>query len=353
MKTNTLQEIKSIRTRPAANCPLCGAADGELIYRGLKDFSYAAPGEWNFRRCGNAGCGMVWLDPSPVAEDLGLAYQGYYTHQQPEPGASALRDFVWGIWMGYLVGRFGYPAGLVKPWQRLLAPLALLHPGGRAELEAAAMHLPAPPGLARVVDVGCGGGVLLARMQRLGWDVEGTDVDEGAVKATRARGIRCAQGELMAQQFPADHFDAVHSAHVVEHVPDPLALLRECHRILKPGGKFVCLTPNVASWGHHYFGRSWLCLDPPRHLNLFTRPALRQAAERTGFKILRLETTGRTAWVYGALSYCVRKTGRAEINELNKPLNLLKGIWYQLRQRAVLCKDKTAGDELLLIATKS
>jgi 2-polyprenyl-3-methyl-5-hydroxy-6-metoxy-1,4-benzoquinol methylase len=341
-----------IRVRPAANCPLCGTA-GKPLYTGLKDFSYAAPGEWNFSRCPEKNCGMVWLDPAPVPDDLGLAYQGYYTHHQPEPGASLLRDLVWGVWMGYLIRRFGYPAKLVKPWQRLLAPLALLHPGGRAELEAAAMHLPVPTGPARVVDVGCGSGVLLARMKRLGWEVEGTDVDAGGVAATRSRGIRCLEGELVAQHFPENHFDAVHSAHVLEHVPDPQALLRECLRILKPGGTFVCLTPNVAGWGQNYFGQSWLCLDPPRHLNLFTQPALRRAVEQAGFQITRLETTIRTAWVYGALSYCIRKTGRAEMSELNRPLNLLKGVGYQLRQRAALCADANAGDELLIIGTKT
>jgi 2-polyprenyl-3-methyl-5-hydroxy-6-metoxy-1,4-benzoquinol methylase len=215
------------------------------------------------------------------------------------------------------------------------------------------MHLPAPEKTARVIDVGCGSGVLLARMKRLGWEVEGTDVDAGAVKATQARGIRCTQGDLSALNFPADHFDAVHSSHMLEHVSDPLALLRECHRILKPNGRFVCLTPNVTSWGHHYFGPSWLCLDPPRHLHLFTPVAIRKAAEQAGFSIIRLETTARTAWVYGAMSFRIRKTSRSSIAELNNPLSLLKGIAYQLRQRAALRWNATAGDELLLVATKS
>jgi SAM-dependent methyltransferase len=347
-----MENQATIRVRAAPNCPLCGTA-GTPLYRGLRDFSYNAPGVWDFSLCPDQDCGMVWLNPMPLPEDLGLAYRGYYTHQQPEPGASILRDAIWGIWTGYLVRRFGYPARLAKPWQRLLAPLALLHPGGRAELEAAAMHLSAPSGPARVLDVGCGSGVLLARMQQFGWDAEGTDVDPGGVQATRSRGIRCSQGELANQRFPENHFTAVHTSHVVEHVADPLALLRECHRVLKPGGTFVCLTPNAASWGRNYFGQSWLCLDPPRHLNLFTLPAFRRAAEQAGFTITRLETTVRTAWVYGALGYCIRKTGRGEMSELQRPLNLFKGVWHQLRQRTVRRTDPSAGDELLLIATKS
>ena len=81
--------------------------------------------------------------------------------------------------------------------------------------------------------------------------------------------------------------------------------------------------------------------------------AFRQAAETAGFRIVRLETTVRTAWVFGALGYCIRKTGRAEWSELHKPFSLLKGIVYQQRERLALLSDKQAGDELLLIATKS
>jgi SAM-dependent methyltransferase len=347
-----VMKIQKIRVRLVGNCPLC-RGNGEVLYQGVKDASSAAPGEWNFRRCIKLNCGMVWLDPAPITEDLGLTYQGYYTHEQPEPGTNWVRDFVWAIWMGYLIQRFGYPAGTVPAWQRALAPLALLHPGGRAELDAAAMHLPAPTGVRQVLDVGCGSGILLARMQRLGWQVQGVDFDEGAVKAARAHGIHCAQGELAPQNYPSDFFDVVHLSHVVEHVPDPFPLLGECRRILKPGGSFICRTPNVSSWGHKHLGKAWQCLDIPRHLNLFTMPALRQAAVTAGFKIVRLETTVRTAWVFGALGYCIRRTGRAEWSELHKPLNLLKGIVYQQRQRLALLSDKQAGDELLLIATKS
>jgi len=215
------------------------------------------------------------------------------------------------------------------------------------------MHLPAPAQSARVLDVGCGSGVLLARMQAFGWQVEGVEVDPDGVKAARARGVSVRLGTLEEQAFPENHFDAVHSAHVIEHVYDPLALLRECYRILKPGGTLVILTPNIGSSGHKKFGSAWLNLDPPRHLVLFSMANLRQAAEQAGFNNLRLDTTVRSAWVYGALSDCIRRTGRAEMSELGKPANLLRGIVYQLCQRRARRRDPDAGDELRLIAGKA
>jgi 2-polyprenyl-3-methyl-5-hydroxy-6-metoxy-1,4-benzoquinol methylase len=295
----------------------------------------------------------LWLDPVPIEEDIGKAYQGYYTHAQPEPGPSLVRDAVWSVWHSYLGVRFGYRQGVGPGWLKIFSPLALLHPGGRDELDGAAMNLPAPRPGARVLDVGCGSGVLLARMKSLGWDVEGVEVDPEAVEAGKRRGVPVRLGTLQDQKFPDNHFDAVHSAHVIEHVHDPVALLSECRRILKPGGTLVILTPNTASWGHRQFGAAWLNLDPPRHLVLFSETTLRQAAERAGLKVQRLDTTIRTAWVYGALSQCIRDKGRAEMSELGKPVNLLRGIRFQLRERWKIRNDAQAGDELRLIASKA
>lgn len=340
-----------IRTQSAPNCLLCGTA-GEVLYSGMRDRSFGAPGEWSERRCPKPACGLIWLDPQPTPEDIGKAYQTYYTHDQPAPGASLVRDAVYAVWASYLRVRLGYRTGVGPAWRAIFSPLALLHPGGLDELDSAAMYLRAPTATARVLDVGCGSGVLLARMKSLGWEVQGVEVDPGGVAAARARGVSVHQGQLADAKFPVNHFDAVHSAHVIEHVHDPVALLRECFRILKPGGRLVILTPNTASFGHQHFGSAWLNLDPPRHLILFNQATLRRAAEQQGFVVERLDSTVRCAWVYGTLSRLIRKTGRGEMSALGKPACLIHGILFQWRERVRKWFDSDAGDELLLIATK-
>ena len=316
----------------------------------MRDRSYAAPGVWDLRRCGN--CRVVWLHPQPVPGDLGLAYQGYYTHNQPEPGASWVRAAVWSVWLSYLRWRFGYVQGVGAPWKILLAPLALLHPGGPDDLEAAAMYLPRPAPGSLVLDVGCGSGVLLARMKSLGWETCGVEVDLNAVQAARARGLDIRHGQLDECRFPENHFDAIHLSHVIEHVYDPAALLRECHRVLKPGGKIIILTPNLESWGHRRYRSAWLSLDPPRHLILFNRRNFRTLAEAAGFKIIRLDTSVHNAWVWGGLSRAIERTGRAEMSELGRPACLVSGAIFQLCERVRRLFDAEAGDEILLIAEK-
>lgn len=133
-------ETAPINTQPVRDCYLCGTA-GEILYSGMRDRSYAAPGEWNNRRCPKPDCGLIWLDPQPTPEDIGKAYQSYYTHNQPAPGSSLLRDAVYGVWRSYLRVRLGYRTGVGPAWRAIFSPLALLHPGGLDELDSAAMYL--------------------------------------------------------------------------------------------------------------------------------------------------------------------------------------------------------------------
>ena len=73
-------------------------------------------------------------------------------------------------------------------------------------------------------------------------------LDPKAVEAARRRGLDVRLGSVEQQAYASDTFDAVVMSHVIEHVPDPRGLIRECRRILKQGGHFVCITPNCASW---------------------------------------------------------------------------------------------------------
>src|SRR5438093_674807 len=75
----------------AALCPLCGAS-GRVRYSQLRDRSWSAPGTWSFREC--VACGHLWLDPCPVAEEIGRLYASYYTHGV-ERGSPLLGDGFW------------------------------------------------------------------------------------------------------------------------------------------------------------------------------------------------------------------------------------------------------------------
>jgi 2-polyprenyl-3-methyl-5-hydroxy-6-metoxy-1,4-benzoquinol methylase len=69
-------------------------------------------------------------------------------------------------------------------------------------------------------------------------------------------------GDFQAARLDGGDFDAITMSHVIEHVPDPLASLDKCRRLLRLGGYLVLSTPNVRSLGHQRFGQSWRGLEP-------------------------------------------------------------------------------------------
>jgi 2-polyprenyl-6-hydroxyphenyl methylase/3-demethylubiquinone-9 3-methyltransferase len=126
----------------------------------------------------------------------------------------------------------------------------------------------------KLLDIGCGGGLLSEPMTRLGFAVTGVDASERnvAVSAAHAKGLgltidyRCATAEAVLAETPAA-FDVVLNMEVVEHVADPGQYLRDCARLVAPGGLMILATLNrtlkafaLAKVGAEYLLR-WL---PPK-----------------------------------------------------------------------------------------
>jgi 2-polyprenyl-3-methyl-5-hydroxy-6-metoxy-1,4-benzoquinol methylase len=271
-----------IRAASCPNCASCGS-DGEYLYMEQKDRLFGASGLWNVKKCRNRKCGLIWLDPMPLKEDIGKAYANYYTHAARESGKKAglLKRFLWQMKRGYHTSKYGYLTG-ESFWTRCAGKLLYLFPIRRAEVDAEVRFLHAVPE-GRLLDVGCGSGAWLVSMRKLGWQVLGVDFDENALKIARLEGLAVRCGSLEEQRFSNDSFDAVTLSHVIEHVPDPAQTLAECARILKPAGKLVLLTPNGASLGHQVFKKHWRGLEPPRHLHIFSNESLSSMLELAGF----------------------------------------------------------------------
>ncbi len=102
----------------------------------------------------------------------------------------------------------------------------------------------------RILDIGCGGGLLSEPMARLGADVVGADAAERNIPVARihaerqglAIDYRHTTAEALAEA--GEQFDAVLNMEVVEHVADPAAYLAACRALLRPGGLMVCSTLN-------------------------------------------------------------------------------------------------------------
>ncbi|AKS47688.1 3-demethylubiquinone-9 3-methyltransferase [Octadecabacter temperatus] len=107
-----------------------------------------------------------------------------------------------------------------------------------------------PFGGLRILDIGCGGGLLCEPMARLGADIVGADAAEGNIPVAQVHaeqsGLNVDYRFTTAEDMAAagEQFDVVLNMEVVEHVVDPLSFLTACQQLLKPGGLQICSTIN-------------------------------------------------------------------------------------------------------------
>ncbi len=102
----------------------------------------------------------------------------------------------------------------------------------------------------RILDIGCGGGLLSEPMARLGAEVTGADAEEQSIHVARLHaeeqglGINYRATTAEALAAAGERFDVVLAMEVVEHVADPPAFFATCHDLLRPGGMMICSTLN-------------------------------------------------------------------------------------------------------------
>jgi 2-polyprenyl-3-methyl-5-hydroxy-6-metoxy-1,4-benzoquinol methylase len=345
-ESNAFVGNDGIRSRPAPACYVCGG-EGSPLYRDLQDRYWGASGLWNLRKCDNSSCGLVWLDPIPVQEDIAKAYKNYYTHWDSSfsKSNSLVRQFRRHVKAAYLGGAYGYGQ------RSHLGLLVYLTPLARARLDFSVMYLGSMP-RGRLLEVGCGSGTILKGMADLGWAAEGVDFDPAAVENCRRRGLNVRVGILESLGYPANWYDAIIMSHLIEHVHEPLELLTECHRILKPGGRLSLVTPNINSAGHRLYRSSWFHLDPPRHLRVFSVPALKMLLQKAGFRSLRMCTTIRDASGAYIGSRSVRRSGRYEFGSKQPRRARLWGQAMAGLEWAWLKFNSHVGEEIAVVAQK-
>jgi 2-polyprenyl-3-methyl-5-hydroxy-6-metoxy-1,4-benzoquinol methylase len=344
--------ITEIRFQSCPRCYLCGKV-GHLVHVNLEDKLFGAPGTWNLKECSDKACRLLWMDPMPMLEDLPKAYANYFTHgTAPEKtGYRRLRNLYRKVKKAYLASAFGYDSESVNWSARWLSKLLLFFPERRLGIENEVMFLPAQPG-AKLLDVGCGAGERLEQMRGLGWTVSGLDFDEKAVGVAKARGLDVSCGTIPGIWFPPETFDVVTMNHVIEHVPDPIELLKECYRILKPGGKVVLTTPNSSSWGHKFFREHWRGLEPPRHLHIFGPSSIEQILKRAGFDAVIVRTHA-SAYVWRLSLMLGLDLTNQSAGDFGLGIAKCLGVILNSAERLASIFNRSVGECLWIIATKS
>jgi 2-polyprenyl-3-methyl-5-hydroxy-6-metoxy-1,4-benzoquinol methylase len=151
-----------------------------------------------------------------------------------------------------------------------------------------------------VLDVGCSSGYLAVPLAAAGICVSGIELDPDAADDARAScegGVLVGDIESMDLPFEPASFDAIVCGDLVEHLRDPGSTLARLRPLLRPGGRLVLSTPNVANWAMRLslLGGRWRYTDrgilDRTHAHLFTRKTLTETVHAAGYRVVELDHT--------------------------------------------------------------
>lgn len=298
------------RSRP---CPSCGADEPVFVTAGREhEFDNTTSDLFYVVRCNR--CNLVYLDPIPDESALDIIYPAdYYCHGesyiQQKTGGGKTSPLV-GI-KRKLAGFFGYPR-LVKKIMKKVRP----QPGQP-------LH---------VLDVGCGNGAALDEFRKRGEEhkiatvTTGLDYSSRALELAAGRGHRTIQCNIDSpdeDDLGENKYHIIYSSNVIEHVARPQWMLEQIYRALKPGGVFVCETPNFGSLDAKIFAPSghWGGFHFPRHWTFYTPKTFKRSARRAGFRVAKISFKPVPIfWFWTMHSRLYRGKGKKEMARRKYPL---------------------------------
>lgn len=243
-------------------CIICG---GNLVgFKTLYDDRYGYVGHYSIARC--SSCGHKQLDASFDKDSITTLYSQYYPRSSQK-----IEEF--------------------KPHQEVSGLDSWL----RGDLFSAYRWIPKN---VRVLDIGCGFGETLAYHKARGCDAYGVDADENIRQGAEKFGYNMRVGLFDPNDYDPEFFDYVTMDQVIEHVSDPVEMLSQVRKIMKPGGILVLSTPNSNGWGSKVFGDKWINWHVPYHLHHFSKKSMQIAAESSGLVLVKTRTITNSDWLY-------------------------------------------------------
>jgi 2-polyprenyl-3-methyl-5-hydroxy-6-metoxy-1,4-benzoquinol methylase len=175
----------------------------------------------------------------------------------------------------------------------------------------------------RILDIGCGRGNLLKTLKGMGCDCYGVERMEFPI-SDYSQDIHIYKEKLEDIIFAERFFDAVVIWHVLEHLDNPIQIVQEAVRILRPGGILAVAVPNFGSFQARIFRGSWFHLDLPRHRYHFTSETLLRCLSKNGFRTISQHTFSIEQNPFGFIQSFFNKI--MPFKEPNRFYSLLKNM---------------------------
>jgi 2-polyprenyl-3-methyl-5-hydroxy-6-metoxy-1,4-benzoquinol methylase len=289
---------------------------------GLFDDRFGAPGTYDIMQCPHCGLEQTW--PRLTEVELKKLYERFYNWEgECDTTYTKFRE----LFLSSTFYRF---------WLKWDGDISF--------------HL--RRGTGRLLDVGCNEGRGLTFYSINGFQAEGLEINERAAAVARRRGFTVYNTPL--EEFsPANHYDVVVLANVLEHAFDPPAMLTQVRRLLSPQGQVWISCPNASSYWRRLFRRHWINWHVPFHLWHFSPATLKEVLGRAHFRVVNLETFTPALWL--ALSFCAKFGSRAgRANRLMRSPTIVAALMLGLQSLALpflaSLNQRLEGDCLVLTA---
>jgi SAM-dependent methyltransferase len=308
----------------AAVCEICDGRVGTIHL--VREMMLGLREVFQYFECRDCGC-LQLLDPPA---DPSRYYPANYTaFRDADRSASILQRMRRYLRRGRNRAVFGSTSPINK-W----AARHFQHP----PLQAVARLRPRL--VTRILDVGCGSGVLLNDLRQLGYEhLLGVDLFIPQPTVTSA-GVRIQKGGL--ESLAGTTWDIVMFHHSFEHMPDPVRIMRLAESLLAPGGHCLVRIP-VLGWAWQHYGTDWVQLDAPRHLFLHTERSFEVLASKCGLRFQTVTYDSTELQFLGSELY-KKDLPLCSIN-MNKPSSSVPPSTFRDHQvRAAILNRENRGD---------
>jgi 2-polyprenyl-3-methyl-5-hydroxy-6-metoxy-1,4-benzoquinol methylase len=276
-------------------CRICrnSSSNTEII---LREWMFNTGAEFPYFTCSGCGCLQICNVPSDIGRYYPADYYSIFT-----PPRISLRQRI----------RRAVKRNMIKHLANRHSPLGpILNALPFRPQDAAWLRVATPAANLRILDVGCGNGERLSDLHSAGFSrLTGLDP---FIRQERTMDADCRI--LKAELHDLDgSFDLITFHHSLEHMPEPVAALREAARLLAPSGRILIRVPVMDKWAWRQYGTNWIQLDPPRHLYTFSEASLHKLAVSSSLQVTEIVYDSTTFQFEG--SDAVMRSSAAARNE--------------------------------------
>ncbi|TSC85015.1 MAG: type 11 methyltransferase [Parcubacteria group bacterium Gr01-1014_13] len=147
-------------------------------------------------------------------------------------------------------------------------------------------------GQVSMFEVGCATGFFMDLARQRGWETEGIDISEYAVKKAQEKGLAASATTLESYQS-VKKFDVIVMQDVIEHVKDPVDVINRAKNLLADKGLLLFTTPDAGSLWARVWNKKWHAFVPPQHLFYFSAKNLGSILEKNGFEVVHTAHHGK------------------------------------------------------------